>query len=122
MSDQKDLTIEGVFAKHHRTPQRPNPFLSPSMQRAMEEWAEIHGKGLEARQKQLQEAWEKASPDVAKHMAEIKTLMLELREAYTVLDLVIYGDVNKYLTYRERARSFLLRMYDNYHDRFHGLD
>ncbi|HYK55026.1 MAG TPA: hypothetical protein VEV15_01000, partial [Flavisolibacter sp.] len=106
----------------HRTPQRPNPFLSPSMQRAMEEWAEIYGKRLEKSHKQLQEALEKASPDVAKHLAEIKTLMLELREAYTVLDLVVYGDANKYLTYRERARSFLLRMYDNYHERFNRME
>jgi phage terminase large subunit len=103
------MTPEEIYAKHHKTATRPNPFLPNDTLRAMEEYAEQQS------QKAIEDTKAEYGLDTTGFIDEMKDIREDIKTATHYLGVLLDG--SSYLSYftdRQAASNFFLLLSEKY--------
>lgn len=102
------MTPEEIYAKHHKTATRPNPFLPNDTLKAMEEYAEQQSK------KSIEETKALYGPETIGMVDDYNSIKEDLKKAGNYINLLLCGGALSYFSDRQAATNFSLYLDEKY--------
>lgn len=111
MANQRTQTAEEIYAKHHRTDRRPNPFCPTATLAAMEEYAALKAAAAVQEAITAYDNYAKSAVDAGK---KIEALGIDLKKMYSAALGFFAGEASDYFASREKLRDALKHIGSKY--------
>lgn len=102
------MTPEEIYANHHKTATRPNPFLPNDTLRAMEEYAQQEVK------KAIEATRAEYGADTTGLIDELAQAKKDIIKLNSLTVGYVWGPVNTFLKYKEKIRVFSVYINEKY--------